>query len=136
MVALVFRSELAYLGWNLCLNIGVLPIQISETFLAEIFDAIASDPKTNLEVNLPLQTLKLFKINKKETFQINAYKKDNLSNGYDDIDYLKITDKTLYEMLQEHGKNNINEFITCIRKIGIDSKEYIPFHMKMKAVCM
>ena len=84
----VVSSLFADIFKNNCLNIGVLPVQISEAFLAEIFDAIASDPKTNLEVNLPLQTLTLSGINKKETFQINAYKKDNLSNGYDDIDYL------------------------------------------------
>ncbi len=84
----VVSSFFADIFKNNCLNIGVLPVQISEVFLAEIFDAIASDPKTNLEVNLPLQTLTLSGINKKETFQINAYKKDNLSNGYDDIDYL------------------------------------------------
>ena len=84
----VVSSFFADIFKNNCLNIGVLPVQISEAFLAEIFDAIASDPKTNLEVNLPLQTFTLSGINKKETFQINAYKKDNLSNGYDDIDYL------------------------------------------------
>lgn len=84
----VVSSFFADIFKNNCLNIGVLPVQISEAFLAEIFDAIASDPKINLEVNLPLQTLTLSGINKKETFQINAYKKDNLSNGYDDIDYL------------------------------------------------
>ena len=84
----VVSSFFADIFKNNCLNIGVLPVQISEAFLAEIFDAIASDPKTNLEVNLPLQTLTLSGINKKETFQINAYKKNNLSNGYDDIDYL------------------------------------------------
>lgn len=84
----VVSSFFADIFKNNCLNIGVLPIQISEDFLKEIFDAIASDPKTNLEVNLPLQTLSLCGINKKEIFQINAYKKYNLSNGYDDIDYL------------------------------------------------
>ena len=84
----VISSFFADIFKNNCLNIGVLPVQISEDFLAEIFDAIASDPKTNLEVNLPLQKLTLCGINKKETFQINAYKKDNLSNGFDDIDYL------------------------------------------------
>ena len=84
----VISSFFADIFKNNCLNIGVLPVQISEDFLAEIFDAIASDPKTNLEVNLPLQKLTLCGINKKETFQINAYKKDNLSNGYDDIDYI------------------------------------------------
>ena len=84
----VVSSFFADIFKNKCLNIVDLPVQISEVFLAEIFDAIASDPKTNLEVNLPLQTLTLSGINKKETFQINAYKKDNLSNGYDDIDYL------------------------------------------------
>jgi 3-isopropylmalate/(R)-2-methylmalate dehydratase small subunit len=84
----VVSSFFADIFKNNCLNIGVLPVQVSEAFLAEIFDAIEANPNTELEVNLSKQTLALSSNGKQESFAINAYKKDNLSNGFDDIDYL------------------------------------------------
>ncbi|NNC34563.1 MAG: 3-isopropylmalate dehydratase small subunit [Croceitalea sp.] len=71
-----------------CLNIGVLPVQVSPELLDEIFKAIEADPNTQLEVNLPKQTITILASGKFETFGINDYKKDNLLNGFDDIDYL------------------------------------------------
>ncbi len=70
------------------LNIGILPVQVSPEFLAEIFAAIEADPATELEVNLPEQTITLLATGNSESFAINGYKKNNLINGYDDIDYL------------------------------------------------
>lgn len=70
------------------LNIGILPVQVSPEFLEKIFAAIAADPTTELEVNLPAQTITLLATGEHESFDINSYKKDNLTNGYDDIDYL------------------------------------------------
>jgi 3-isopropylmalate/(R)-2-methylmalate dehydratase small subunit len=70
------------------LNIGILPVQVSPEFLAEIFAAIEADPTTELEVNLPAQTITLLATGNSESFAINGYKKNNLTNGYDDIDYL------------------------------------------------
>ena len=70
------------------LNIGILPVQVSPEFLAEIFAAIEADPTTELEVNLPQQTITLLATGNSESFVINGYKKNNLVNGYDDIDYL------------------------------------------------
>jgi len=84
----VVSSFFADIFKNNCLNIGVLPVQVSEAFLAEIFDAIEANPNTELEVNLSEQTLTLSSNGNQESFAINAYKKDNLSNGFDDIDYL------------------------------------------------
>lgn len=84
----VVSSFFADIFKNNCLNIGVLPVQVSEAFLAEIFDAIEANPNTELEVNLSEQTLTLSSNGKQESFAINAYKKDNLSYGFDDIDYL------------------------------------------------
>jgi 3-isopropylmalate/(R)-2-methylmalate dehydratase small subunit len=71
------------------INIGILPVQVSPSFLNRIFEAIESDPKTVLEVNLPEQSITLVAIGEKESFGINGYKKHNLLNGYDDIDYLQ-----------------------------------------------
>ncbi len=71
-----------------CLNIGVLPVQVSPEFLDKIFKSIESDPKTELEVNLPEQTITILATGENESFNINGYKKQNMLNGFDDIDYL------------------------------------------------
>jgi 3-isopropylmalate/(R)-2-methylmalate dehydratase small subunit len=70
------------------LNIGVLPVQVSPEFADAIFKAIEADPKTELEISLPDQTITL-KAGQQESFDINGYKKNNMLNGFDDIDYLK-----------------------------------------------
>lgn len=71
------------------LNIGILPVQVSPEFLDKIFQAIEADPKAELEVNLPTQTITILATGESEGFAINGYKKDNMINGYDDIDYLQ-----------------------------------------------
>ncbi len=70
-----------------CLNIGVLPVQVSEEFATKIFAAIEADPSTEIEVNLPKQKVVL-PSGESESFDINGYKKGNMLNGFDDIDYL------------------------------------------------
>lgn len=71
------------------INIGILPVQVSPEFLDKTFKAIEADPKTEIEVNLPDQTITILSSGEKETFTINGYKKHNLLNGFDDIDYLQ-----------------------------------------------
>lgn len=71
-----------------CLNIGVLPVQISADFLQKIFDAIEADPNTELEISLPEEKITLLSTGESESFEINEYKKNNMLNGFDDIDYL------------------------------------------------
>jgi 3-isopropylmalate/(R)-2-methylmalate dehydratase small subunit len=71
------------------INVGILPVQVTPEFLDKIFLAIEADPKTELEVSLPAQTITILSTGEKESFAINGYKKDNLINGYDDIDYLQ-----------------------------------------------
>lgn len=71
------------------LNIGILPVQVSPAFLDKIFKAMEADPKTELEVNLPAQTISIVATGENESFEINGYKKHNLINGFDDIDYLQ-----------------------------------------------
>jgi 3-isopropylmalate/(R)-2-methylmalate dehydratase small subunit len=74
----------------------VLPVVVSEQFLAELFDSIKSDPKTEVEVDLPNQTVTNKSTGKSEKFEINGYKKHCLINGLDDIDYLvQNQDKTV-----------------------------------------
>jgi len=85
----VVSSFFADIFKNNCLNIGVLPVQVSPEFAAKTFAAIEADPNTALEVNLPEQSITLLATGEKETFDINAYKKENMLNGFDDIDYLQ-----------------------------------------------
>ena len=84
----VVSSFFADIFKNNCLNIGVLPIQVSDSFLLEIFSQIDKDSESLFEVNLENQEFIIKELNKKEIFKISLYKKGNMSNGYDDIDYL------------------------------------------------
>lgn len=84
----VVSSFFADIFKNNCLNIGVLPVQVSPEFLDRMFTEITSNPKTEIEVNLPAQTITIVSTGEKENFDISSYKKDNLTNGFDDIDYL------------------------------------------------
>ncbi|HEV2481913.1 MAG TPA: 3-isopropylmalate dehydratase small subunit [Puia sp.] len=85
----VVSSFFADIFKNNSLNIGILPVQVSELFLDKIFRAIEADPSTLLEVNLPEQTITILATGDRESFEINSYKKHNLMNGFDDIDYLQ-----------------------------------------------
>lgn len=71
------------------MNIGILPVTVSAEFLDKIFLAIEKDPKTEIQVDLPAQKVVILSTGESESFDINSYKKDNLTNGYDDIDYLQ-----------------------------------------------
>jgi len=79
------------------LNIGILPVQVSPEFLDKIFKAVIADPSTELEVNLPDQTISIIKTGEKESFVINGYKKHNMLNGFDDIDYLQAMKENIGE---------------------------------------
>ncbi|MHA7863029.1 3-isopropylmalate dehydratase small subunit [Flagellimonas marinaquae] len=84
----VVSSFFADIFRNNCLNIGVLPVQVSPEFLDKIFKAIEADPKAEFEVNLPEEKITILATGESEGFEINGYKKDNMLNGFDDIDYL------------------------------------------------
>jgi 3-isopropylmalate/(R)-2-methylmalate dehydratase small subunit len=71
------------------LNIGILPVTVSPEFLDKIFLAIEADAKAIIEVNLQEQTVTIAATGEKESFDINGYKKNNMINGFDDIDYLQ-----------------------------------------------
>lgn len=84
----VVSSFFADIHKNNELNNFVLPVVVSESFLAELFDSIYQNPKMEVEVDLPNQTIVNKATGRKESFEINAYKKDCLIHGLDDIDYL------------------------------------------------
>lgn len=84
----VVSSFFADIFRNNCLNVGVLPVQVSPEFLDKIFKAIETDPKAELKIDLQAQQISILATGESESFEINGYKKDNMLNGFDDIDYL------------------------------------------------
>ena len=84
----VISSFFADIFKNNCLNIGILPVQISANFLELIFNSIKKNPTVTLKVNLIEQEVSISDISQIEKFEINPYKKENMMNGFDDIDYL------------------------------------------------
>src|ERR1051326_6918856 len=95
----VVSSFFADIFKNNSLNNFLLPVTVSDDFLKKIFEAVQKDPKTEIEVDLERQTIKIIESSKvsptggdlegaEEAFEINAYKKTCLLNGYDDIDFL------------------------------------------------
>ena len=96
----VVSSFFADIFKNNCLNIGVLPVQISPKFLEVILERIYKDPLTLIIVDLRKQLIKIQGSEYYENFEINHYKKNNMLNGYDDIDYLL----NLKESIQNFSK--------------------------------
>ena len=84
----VVSSFFADIFKNNALNNFVLPVVVSDKFLAELFASINEDAKMEVEVDLPNQTITNKATGKSEQFQINSYKKHCLMNALDDIDYL------------------------------------------------
>jgi 3-isopropylmalate/(R)-2-methylmalate dehydratase small subunit len=101
-VRCVVSSFFADIFKNNTLNIGVLPVQVSAGFLEKIYSAIASDPKTELEVNLPEQTITILASGDRESFAIDGYKKHNMLNGFDDIDYLQAMKSEIQSFASHH----------------------------------
>ncbi len=97
----VVSSFFADIFKNNCLNIGVLPVQVSPEFLNEVFEAIDKDPKTELIVDLPNQKIQIAGTQSSNSFEINSYKKENMLNGYDDIDFLN----NIKSEIQEFASN-------------------------------
>lgn len=99
----VISSFFADIFKNNSLNNFLLPVTVSENFLAKVFEAIEADPTQRLEVNLAAQEVSLIDSvgNKQlsDSFDISSYKKTCLLNGYDDIDYL-ISTKTEIEQYE------------------------------------
>lgn len=95
----VVSSFFADIHKNNELNNFVLPVVVSEEFLAELFDSIAKDPKTEVKVDLAAQTITNLATGNSETFDINPYKKHCLAEGLDDIEFLlsKKADIEAYE---------------------------------------
>ena len=94
----VISSFFADIFKNNCLNIGVLPVKVEPAFLKDLFEIIYENPYTEIMVDLPSQLVSVEENNLAASFEISSYKKNNLLNGFDDIDYLL------------NIKNEINDF--------------------------
>lgn len=84
----VVSSFFADIFKNNCLNIGVLPVTVTPEFSDKLMEAITANPETTITVDIPNQKITLDSTGESESFDINEYKKDNMQNGFDDIDYL------------------------------------------------
>ena len=97
----VVSSFFADIFRNNCLNIGVLPVKVSPKFLENIFNEIYKKPDTKIKVDLKKQVIGIIESNMFESFEINEYKKGNMLNGYDDIDYLMNIKKSIEEFAKK-----------------------------------
>src|SRR5436190_1671117 len=80
--------------------------------LNNLFTAIEADPNTQIEVNLPEQTIRILGTKASHpgagleatgSFSITGYKKHNMMNGYDDIDFMQ----SLKNEIQIHAAKSI-----------------------------
>lgn len=99
----VVSSFFADIHKNNELNNFVLPVVVSEKFLANLFDSIAADPSTQVTVDLPAQTITNNATGERESFEINGYKKHCLMNGLDDIDFLLDNKDKIENYEQKNG---------------------------------
>jgi len=100
----VISSFFADIFRNNALNNGLLPVQVSGDFLAAVMAAVEKNPKTEVEIDLSAQQVTILSTSRKEHFDISAYKKECLLNGYDDIDYLLSIKDKIVEF--EKGKSD------------------------------
>ncbi len=84
----VVSSFFADIFKNNALNCGLLPVQVSESFLNKLFSLIDQNPKAEVKVDLENQTITILESGESEKFDVNPYKKECLLKGYDDVDYL------------------------------------------------
>ncbi len=102
----VVSSFFADIFRNNALNNGVLPVKVSEKMLAAIFAAVERDPATQIKIDLEAQTIRIVGTDMLEQFEITAYKKQCLMNGYDDVDYLVSIRPEIeaFESRRQHGQ--------------------------------
>lgn len=95
----VISSYFADIFKNNALNNGVLPVQVTDSFLNNILSILEEDPEAQIKIDLDNEEVMLMESNMTERFEINPYKKLCLQNGYDDIDFLlsKLEDIEAFE---------------------------------------
>lgn len=103
----VVSSFFADIFKNNALNNGLLPVQVSETFLTALFQSIDRDPHTQVKIDLEQQLIVLPSSGLQETFDIDPYKKECLLKGYDDVDYLLSIREKIENYEKKQCKNTI-----------------------------
>ena len=86
------------------LNNGLLPVQVSDDFLKQVFTAISNEPATKLVVDLENQYLQIGEAGAKFDFEINPYKKTCLLNGYNDMDYILSKKSAIEQFENSHSR--------------------------------
>lgn len=104
----VVSSFFADIFKNNALNTGLLPVQVTKSFLKTLLTAIENDPGTIVKIDLPNQEISLAASGIKENFEINSYKKECLLNGYDDIDYLINIKEKIIDFEKKNSFKNEN----------------------------
>lgn len=100
----VVSSFFADIFKNNALNNFLLPVTVSESFLQKLFSAVTENPQSEIEIDLAAQSIRLISSGEEAFFDISAYKKTCLLNGYDDIDYLL----SIKEEIEAFEKNSTN----------------------------
>ncbi|MEX2336082.1 MAG: 3-isopropylmalate dehydratase small subunit [Fulvivirga sp.] len=98
----VISSFFADIFKNNALNNGLLPVQVSEEFLSELFATLEKDPQAKVKISLEDEAVTIVASGLTEGFEINAYKKMCMQNGYDDIDFLLSQQKQIAEYEDSH----------------------------------
>jgi 3-isopropylmalate/(R)-2-methylmalate dehydratase small subunit len=99
---IVVSSFFADIFKNNAMNNGLLPVQVSQKYLENLFAAIRNNANAKIRVNLDNQKITLVETGDSEHFEINQYKKKCLLNGYDDIDYLLSIKNKIEEFERNH----------------------------------
>lgn len=102
----IISSFFADIFQNNALNNGILPIVVNEEFLQQLFQDIENDPSTTVSVDLVNQTVRSNGTGETLSFEINAYKKNCLLNGLDDIDFL-LSNK---DKIEEYEKKRVYSY--------------------------
>lgn len=103
-IRVVISSSFADIHKNNLLNCFVLPVVVTREFQQELFESIKENPKTEVKVDLPNQTVTNLSTGKSEHFEINGYKKYCLLNAYDDIDFLLSNKEKIEKYEKDNGK--------------------------------
>ena len=104
----VVSSFFADIFRNNALNNGLLPVQVSDAFLAEIFSAIEKNSRQRFSIDLASQTIFMDGTSRSEKFEVNAYRKACMINGYDAVDFL-VSKKNEIEAYEQ--KSKFKEFV-------------------------
>ena len=102
-IRVVISSSFADIHRNNLLNCFVLPVVVSKEFQQELFDTVAANPKAEVKVDVPNQTVTNISTGNFEHFDINAYKKYCLMNAFDDIDFLLDNKEKIEEWESNRG---------------------------------